>query len=103
MENYLFNKKNKAGYSLGHYLLSLQLVIAGHNMTYDEVIEMYGHKPYVDKDFIYHNEFRISSENHTKWFDIAVKEISKHLKVNKRMAIHEAFWLDFGEGLLVNH
>lgn len=99
--DYNFNNKNKAGYSLGHYLLSIELIIAGYPMTLDEIQEMYSHKKRVNSEFDFFTTFTISKEKYEIWKKIAIQEIIKKMRIGKKRAEREFYWLDFQYGLSV--
>jgi hypothetical protein len=89
-------KTNKDAF--GMYLLDVQLLFAGYQITQDELTEMYSATKYFNPDF-YHNTFSISEENWEKWKKFAIKETQKVLKLNYKRAESAVAYLDLGYGL----
>ena len=89
-------KTNKDAF--GMYLLDVQLLFAGYQITQDELTEMYSATQHFNPDF-YHDTFSISEENWEKWKKFAIKETQKVLKLNYKRAESAVAYLDLGYGL----
>lgn len=87
------NKNNIAS-----YLLTLQLVEAGYHITYDEIVEMYSAKSYLEK-WNYCDEYTITVEQNKEWFKKASELFQKTLHCTAGYADKQVGWIDLHAGL----
>lgn len=85
---------------LASYLLTLQLVEAGYQITWDELLEMYGASSYLKKRNVL-SDLTITNKQNKSWFVKAVKEAQKHLKLHKKYAEFVIAMLDLDAGLII--
>lgn len=103
------------------YLLTLQLVKAGYEITYDEVIEQVGIKQFlsvpkedrnrylqgkllVDKliaTYHWYDHYTITVTQEKEWFLEAVKIIQKNFRCSEAQALLEAGMLSLMQGLKI--
>lgn len=91
----ILTKENIAG-----YLLTLQLVEAGHHITYDEIQEMYGIKMYLE-EWKYYHEYTMTVKQNHEWFKKSSKLVKKVFKFHPKQCDLQVGWLDLMSGLKI--
>lgn len=81
------------------YLLTLQLTNAGHQVTYDEVIEMTEAKSYLDSNYKWYLNYTQTLEQSKQWFVEAEKIVIKVFGCPAIKAREEVATLDLMYGL----
>lgn len=85
-------------HNIASYLLTLQLVEAGYHITYDEIIEMYSAKSYLE-NWDYRSKYTMTVEQNKEWFRTASKLLQKTLHCTSGYADKQVGWLDLMSGL----
>jgi hypothetical protein len=85
--------------NLGNYLITLQLLYAKYEITFEEIEEMYSHKFIIDSNFRYFDIFTTTVDQNKRWFVDAVKLTMKVLKCNEYLANQAVSMLDLDYGL----
>lgn len=94
--------KNK---ELINQLLTLQLTIAGYEVTFDEITEMYEAKQYLNPDFRWFIDlgFTMTKEQNKQWLEEATKIIRAKKHCTTKEAYQNASCLDFLQGLYIKN
>jgi len=91
----ILTKENIAG-----YLLTLQLVEAGYHITYDEILEMYSAKEFLE-DWRFYENYTMTHQQNVKWFQEASKIMQKALYISSRESDKYVSWIDLTSGLRI--
>jgi transcriptional antiterminator len=85
--------------NLAEYLLTLMLVNAGYQITFDEVLEDTMVKSYLDKDYRWYLEYTQTVEQSREWYKEAVQITKKVHKISEQYAMGLVAELDLHCGL----
>ncbi len=85
--------------NLKNYLITLQLIQANYEITYEEIIEMNEAKQHLDKSWRWYNGYSITSKQYDEWMVAARKLIKKIFKCSDMYALSWLLWFDLAEGL----
>lgn len=88
-------KENIAG-----YLLTLQLVEAGHHITYDEIREMYSAKEFLE-NWKFYEEYTMTYNQNISWFKKASKILQNTFYWHPKECDKHAGWIDLASGLKI--
>lgn len=88
-------KENIAG-----YLLTLQLVEAGHHITYDEIREMYSAKEFLE-NWKFYEEYTMTYDQNISWFKKASKILQNTFCWHPRECDKQVGWIDLALGLKI--
>jgi hypothetical protein len=91
----ILTRENIAG-----YLLTLELVEAGYHITYDEIIEMYSAKGFLE-DWRFNEEYTITYEQNLKWFKKASKIMQDTFYWHPRECDKYVGWIELASGLKI--
>lgn len=87
--------------NLVEYLITQQLIIAGYQITYDEIIEQFEAYQHSNPEWRWFTEYSQTQEQQKQWFKECNKIVRKVLHCSKAKAAKELMWLDLSMGLTI--
>ena len=86
-------------------LITKQLELGGHQITYDEVIEQYEVKMYLvhitGKQFEWYKLYSMTAQQNKDWFVWATNWVMKNLNYGRQQASVQVYMLDLQIGLMI--
>jgi hypothetical protein len=86
--------------NIAGYLLTLQLVEAGYHITYDEILEMYSAKEFLE-NWRFYEEYTMTYDQNISWFKKASKILQDTFHWHPRQCDKQAGWIDLVSGLKI--
>ena len=83
------------------YLLTLQLLIAGYHITYDEIIEQYAVYSKLNTDWRWYDDYSYTTEQQNLWYKEANPIVRKLYHCNKNYATRMLQWFNLQYGISI--